>query len=576
MRPALAAALLPTYLTAMTAPIQDRSHAPSPVGAATVHSSPADGETELLSAGALALDELFRELARLNPDAVSLTRAAALRHAERLPSSCFDHFAERALAIAAAFAGTPFKINQRAVLDEYFAALCDPTARLAAGTIPPPQESPPGLAGRLLPARQTPGEDWLSLAARANVPEKLHRAIAASANRNDVVDTPMELVFSVLHRLDAGKAFAWSIAQLRDNPQFGDADIVRDLIAVWNQQAAIPRDAGRLLLGLLEDSRLERFWPGASLQANRLVRRLALEEVLGGQPGKGADWRRLGQILTGGGGATAERSLERWLDDAVNRLGRHVGSFIACAKRLQDLGDNPEHRGMARRQIHTDVREVNALHPAIMVGADLFLRRANGTHALAMAFLGIDRGHLKKWRRQLEQQAATVVRRLLLEDLRHRRDSVETIRAFCLGDEMLFTTLYLKLDLLSKQFGSIAERERVVDVLAVNYASFRETELLQDKISRHYRQLARLLHEDSLRHLLPEDAMASCETFGELPSALARATEARRYLEGRRALDSSLEDMCAAELTFEQQLRSARASLVRKLLAGPGRGCPSG
>ncbi|MDT8390044.1 MAG: hypothetical protein RRC34_06005 [Lentisphaeria bacterium] len=506
--------------------------------------------------------QAFDQLEKLNPDALSVPRAELLTHASTLSPEDFSVVQPRVEKVVRLFADSAFKRRQYQVMAEYFEALEQTAKRLEA---PPASTDGSVFGGRLLPVRLNSESQWLAVIAEAGIDEKTHRAMDANANRNEDVGTVLEIAFRILFLIDPRRAFDWSLDKLRHDPVFEDADVFRDLLMVWNDQADIPAAAAKTVLPLLNRP-LNRFFPGTATQLNRLIRLSGLRALAAGGANQGRPWRYLTRVLHERNGAVIDGKLERWLDAAVEQLGNYTANVISAAGRVDDDRLSDEDRKLARRQVFTSVRAVNTLHPAIIVGADIFLKRADGAHTLALAFLGIDRRHLRKWRANLESKAADVVRKLFMEDLRNRRDSAETIRRFCLGDELLYIALYMKLDLFSRQFGSLADREAAVNVLATNYASFRETDLLKEKITRHFRALSRLLHADSIQRLVPEEEVAAVADFANLADALTRASEARRYLEGRRALDTSVEDMCAAEVHFEERLRSARTSLLRGLL----------
>ncbi len=512
------------------------------------------------------LEQLFRELERLNPDAVSLAEADALRLAAELPASDFPAFAELAGRLVDLYVSCPFKRSQRIALDDYFQQLASQARQLPVASAPAAPASP--LAGTLLPIRALSATDWLAVVRTAAIAPKLQRAIDAAAWRNLNVVSPLRLTFAILHAIDPRQAFAWGGRQLLDNPAFADPELLRDLVHVWNDQPEACPAAAAPLLDLVGDPAIARHWPGTIAEINRLVRRLAFAALLARRPARRASWQHLANLLRRPAAGENEPHLRHWLEAAGEDLGNHVNQFMAAADALDRLGDaSPAARPTIRRQLLRQVKAVDDLYPALLVGADLLLARAAGAHSLALAWLGIDRSHLLQWRAGLLDTCAQVVRRLFLEDLRQHRAALDTIRRFCLGDEQLYVALTMKLDLLSRQFDSVAQREQAVDILAANYASFREAELLADQTTRHYRRLAKLLHQDSLQRLLGHELAPEIDRLEHLPAALARASEARRFLEHRRALETSVDDMLGAELDFEQRLHGARRSLIRQLLA---------
>ncbi|OPZ23969.1 MAG: hypothetical protein BWZ02_03012 [Lentisphaerae bacterium ADurb.BinA184] len=109
----------------------------------------------------------------------------------------------------------------------------------------------------------------------------------------------------------------------------------------------------------------------------------------------------------------------------------------------------------------------------------------------------------------------------------------------------------------------MAGRDRAVAVLAANYASLREEEVLALKVTRRYRLLMQVLHEDSLRRLLPLDEFEAVRSLDFLGEVAGLAAEARRFLEKRRARELDVDDALAEELAFERSVRTRRLRLVR-------------
>ena len=98
------------------------------------------------------------------------------------------------------------------------------------------------------------------------------------------------------------------------------------------------------------------------------------------------------------------------------------------------------------------------------------------------------------------------------------------------------------------------------------YASYRESELLADEVARRYRNLMRLMHEDHLRRVLTEEHAKDVLAKGILRDPSSVASDARRFLTRRRALESTLEELVAAEMEFVQSIRTRRLGLIHRLL----------
>jgi len=142
-----------------------------------------------------------------------------------------------------------------------------------------------------------------------------------------------------------------------------------------------------------------------------------------------------------------------------------------------------------------------------------------------------------------------------------------TIHRLCFGLPELETNVRRELDFISQSFDSVAQRELVIDKLCPAYSSFRKQPLLNTELGRRYRRMMRLLHEDHLRRVLRADQLAELQQGPPVLRDLATiASESRRFLAMRRALDKSLAEIVAADLDFTHCIRGLRAGYLRRLL----------
>jgi len=121
-------------------------------------------------------------------------------------------------------------------------------------------------------------------------------------------------------------------------------------------------------------------------------------------------------------------------------------------------------------------------------------------------------------------------------------------------------------DLQSKQFDSLKDRDEAIKLLAIYQYSFRREKLIADEITKRYRRLMRVLHEDYLRQVLDAAGFEQVLGMTVLRELSSLCGDARRYLDRRRALESALEEMVAAELDFARLVRGRRLELIRRLL----------
>lgn len=195
----------------------------------------------------------------------------------------------------------------------------------------------------------------------------------------------------------------------------------------------------------------------------------------------------------------------------------------------------------------------------------MILREPDGAAQFAYALFGLTGRGWEQWQQALNNHARESVRKFFLRDLHQHRSSVDTLTRLCFGDTALMMQLKLHLNMDTGQFRSIADREAAVDSLAATYASYREQDLLGREVTRRYRQLMRLLHADSLTQFLPSIKAAEIADSTPLRDLTALAAAARRFLNQRRALETSLDHMLTAEIDFVSVVRTQRVAVLRRL-----------
>ena len=183
-----------------------------------------------------------------------------------------------------------------------------------------------------------------------------------------------------------------------------------------------------------------------------------------------------------------------------------------------------------------------------------------------MALLGLVGKGLQDWEDKVLRLSEKIVHRTFLYDLKERRKPLETIHRLTFGDQVAFNLACSELDLVSGSFDSLAQRDKVTAFLATFYASYRRGPLLAAEVARRYRYLMRILHEDYIGNILAPDQMQTFLSSGILREISGIISAARQFLDRRRALQSSLEEMVASELEFVQQVRQRRLALIRNLL----------
>jgi hypothetical protein len=268
-----------------------------------------------------------------------------------------------------------------------------------------------------------------------------------------------------------------------------------------------------------------------------------------------------------GQGRTGDQVLLKWLKSALVDVGESILRFVSLSRGDHDDGEPDD--GSKEWRSGTIVREImrlEALFTPVLLTADLLLAVPDGANLFAVAFFGLVGPGREQWEKKLTELAENAVRRAFLQGLRDGRSPVEVIKKLTFGDTQAREKAFAELDALTLNFDSLKQREKVVAFLAVYYASYRQAELLGAEVLRRYRHLMRLMHEDHLRRVLTPEHFEDVRERSILRELAAVAADARRFLSRRRALESSLEELVAAEMEFIQSVRQRRLRLIHTLL----------
>jgi hypothetical protein len=261
-----------------------------------------------------------------------------------------------------------------------------------------------------------------------------------------------------------------------------------------------------------------------------------------------------------------ESELLRWLEVTIADMGASVHFFIRQNQQLvRELNDGRPTE-WRRAAMMREIGKVEQLFPLILLLADVIFAAPQGAYRLALSLFGLTGEVRDDWLEHLEKTCAEMIRHHFLDALRKDIPADEVIRRFCFGDHQLFRQLASEVDLVTKQFTSVRDRDRIVEYLAVYLASYREENLFAEEIAQRYRRLMRVLHEDSLRRLLTPEQFESVRGMDVLTELSAMVSDARRYLGRRRALQLSLEELVASEMDFVQGVRRRRLTFIHRRL----------
>jgi hypothetical protein len=507
--------------------------------------------------------QLLRQLERLNPDLTTTEIERLNQRAEQAGAAFFEQTAEQVERLIALYRRSAVKVSGENILAEYFECIENSSRLLAqGGEITRPEPVQTSLSKALVPAQVYSSLDRYKVLSRAVVPRNLGKAADAFRRRNEVVDTVLELAFRALWRMDAERAGQWFLDFFAKHDGQLDPEVIRDALSVALE---VPGELPRDFLGWAErwsaDPTLLEYWPNVTRKADRLLCHHGIRAWRARMPARIAPLAHLRLLFDQGRLGDAQQLA--WLRNALNELGESVMRFMAFEESLAS-----EQQAWKSAALLGELRRLDALYPLVMLAGDLILTLPDGCEKLALAFMGLAGRGREQWDERIERFAERVIRRMFITDMREGRKPLATIQRLTFGDQVAFNRACAELDIVQEQFDSIKQRERVVSILASFYASYRHAAFLATEVSRRYRSLMRLLHEDYLRQHLPAEQIDELLRGGSVSELAGMASAARRYLARRRDISSSLEEMLAAKLDFELHARNQRLVVFRRIMPG--------
>lgn len=511
------------------------------------------------------LQARLRKLENLNPELSAPDRARLLELAALVGEDGFDWTAGQFRKLLNLYCSSPTKRYGQETLQEYFSEL-ERHARLltAAGEIAPlpdsqtPQAS--SLSATLVPysGLQYSILDRCRLLNRSQISQPLTRAADAFRRRLEVVDTVLEITFRVMWRQAPGRAETWLLGYLQENDGALDPDVIREFLLVLSDSRNLRRETLSWVETWCADSSLLEYWPLVVCYGDKLLGRQALRS-----------WSKQARIRNSvlaylrflvEREQLDDAHLLKWLSMALQSLGECVQRFVVLEWSEQEEAE------WLQCTLSAELDRISALYYPVLLVADQLLRLPDGAQQLAMALLGLVGKGLQNWEDKVLRLSEKIVLRTFLYDLKAQRKPLETIRRLTFADPVAFNLASSELDLVSGCFDSLVQRDKVTAFLATFYASYRRGPLLAAEVARRYRYLMRILHEDYISNILSPTQMQTFRSSGILREISGIISAARHFLDRRRALQSSLEEMVASELEFVQQVRQRRLALVRTLL----------
>lgn len=501
--------------------------------------------------------DLLARFRSLSPVLVQEAHNDLLALAPDLGSGFFPELEQFTRDLIAHYLQSPVKRNEHNVMREYLGFIDRQSRKLiAAGELQPPPDTDKPDCVALVPQDTYTSQQWCQLTEKVEMPLIVANAVDAAKRRNYLIESVLEPLFDVMLAIDREQALSWQLSVSRAKEQALDPDIARDLLRVWRQQHELPPAVLERVLEISEDEKTFRHWPAVIDEADRLLRRHALQAILAEQGESTTVGRQLRYLAP----FRDSKRLNRWMRQAIDKMGASIDFFVSQSE--QDLAEP-----WRQDALFAELQHLDRLIPPLLICSDLLLLAPTGSYDFAMAVFGFTSAYEQSWEAALEEQSKQIIRRMFLRDLRANRSPERTIKRLCFGNEELHLRVLKELDYFTHNFDSLSQRELVIDKLSGTYSSFRKQPLLHTEIGRRYRRMMRVLHEDNLHRLLREDQVSTLQQGHHVLLDLSViASESRRYLAMRRALDRTTAEVVAADMDFTQSIRGLRASYIRRYL----------
>jgi len=508
----------------------------------------------------LLLKEI-ENLYSLNPDLELRKFYSIYEVAKCVDSSHFEEFSHHAECLIANYLSSSYKFAERTILGDYFTILQDNTKRLVArGDLPKHvddriQESS---SVALAPSNLYSQYEWCTLIAKSDIPMPVINAVDACQKRNRLLNSVVEIILRVLLEIDEKLGLRWQLDYLRKNEDCLDHDILRDMLSAWLTVDILPREALAYVEKWSGDDNLQRQWPSVVCKANRVLRKHALRSWLAKNSVNTGVLAHLALLIKKE--MIGDKKLLRWLESSMIKIADAIEFFIALSTTKEKQQD------WQQAALLREIRTISELFEPIMLLSDLILAMPSGAFSLAMTIFGLTGSGKVLWQERLEKQARKAVLRMFLNQLRLHKTPVEVIKRLSFGDEEFYNRLISKLDILSHNFDSLDVRNWVADKLAVYYASYREPQLIAMELSKRYRNLMRVVHEDNLRRLITEEQFKEVCEYKFFQEISTIASEARKFLNKRKSTKSSLEQLLAVEMDYISSANNRRLAIIHRLL----------
>jgi hypothetical protein len=499
--------------------------------------------------------KLLEQFKYLNPDLIDGVTRELESFIGKHNKECYELIEAAAADIVDQYLSSPVKRAEKNELEQYFRIISRSADKLIkAGTMDEAQ--PADATVGLVPKHYYSNQQWMLLNSQGRLPESIATAVDACRKRHELVKSVLEPLFVLMLRFDPEQAVQYHLKLIQKHNESIDPDLARDLLRSWAQTGTSHPDITRTVISWAGDNQANRHWPTVTREADAFLRKRYLTHWFQ-SPASREPWAAQLRMCHP---FQKEQRLLRWFKERMSNIGEGVDFFCSQAEKRTD----EDWRSAAMLQ---EIRTITSLFHPILILSDLLLSRPDGTLSFCMALFGFTTDYRNKWRAALIEQSRKAIRKCFIQDLRAKRKPLDTIHRLSFGDRLFEESVHSELDILTDNFGSISQREVVVERLAEMYAGYREDKLLPQAISYRYRRTMRVLHEDNLKRIFSSKELQEIENRTETIQDLTTTFGAcRKYLTTRRALIKSTDEIIAADQDLKNILRTMRTKCIRSNL----------
>ncbi|MGL4853636.1 MAG: hypothetical protein ACRC37_00065 [Lentisphaeria bacterium] len=467
-----------------------------------------------------------------------------------------QEFATFADTVIDKYLNSKHKLNEKIALENYTNILNNSANKLIDCQVIE-NANPPSTSTAITINRQYSEKQWITLLNNTQIPPLLLESIEAINRRKQHVSGVLEYLFNLFHHIDPPFAFRWQLLLIESNDNL-DSDIIRDLIASWrNITEPLPKTLINHILAWCNSEIINRLWPFIIKQADHLLQYQALISLPNYSNSPYPLLSSINKLLDN----YNERYAIRWLYNALEKLTQQVLFFTELEQ------SHKENANIAfQRAAYRSIKQLADIFPPLLIISHLIIDEIGGPEKIAMSFMGFSQKQKKNWDKLLHNLAVKTIRRFFLNDLKNGKSPINTIEKLCFNNDNMLRRAHSHLDLKSRQFDSIIQRQKVENLLAANYASLREEKLLTDELSRRFRRFMRMVHEDSLRHILEPQHLQEIQESVLVREYSILASSARKFISIHRNTLIDAEDAFAAKEEFIKTIHQRRRLLIRKLV----------